>query len=268
LQQRPGNRKRTIEAITATAAQKQAASEEVAPERAAKSRPAPPAAEQISKPAQPADALSWEALVTDGHVRAERLRRAGPRIIATGVLLLLVGFWLGHTGLRLVPAAVLPDARNALLSADMEAVQAPATHAFDNLPLPQVMRKEANSLAPASQLPQVVAATLASLNKTGSLPDSQIKFSHLTPQAFWTQPWPHTVLAATGADDITLVGAIVNTGTVDAPYIARWLGVFRKVGSTWQYASLTGTGFLIVPGYPSVQAGDIPMTLQAVLPGS
>jgi hypothetical protein len=223
---------------------------------------------QIQRASQQTDALPWESLVTEGHVRAGRLRRAGPRIISTGVLLLILGFGLGHKGLQLEPSAVLPNTRGALLSADVEAIQAPAVHAFDNLPLPQVTRKEANALAPASQLPQVVSAILASLNKTGTLPEGQIKFSHLTAQAFWTQPWPHTVLAATGADDINVIGAVVNTGTVDAPYIGRWLGVFRKVGDTWQYASLAGAGFLVVPGYPSVQAGDIPVTLQPVLPGS
>ena len=212
------------------------------------------------------DLLSWEFLVTEGHVLAARLRYARPYIVGAGLLFLIIGIWLTSAGLHGFGQQQVAQIRDELLTDDVTEAKKPALDAFNGLPAPNVLRSEVGNIAPATQLPEVIKAVLASLNSRNALPESQIKFQRMAPGEFWGKEWPHTVLAFTSAPGLYVIGAVVNEGTVRLPFIGRWLGAFRKFNKGWEYASIQGPGFEYVAGFPVVSVSDIPLTLQPVLP--
>lgn len=205
-------------------------------------------------------ALPWESLVTDGHIRAARWRRAGPVILIMGLVLLGVGLWLGSPRVT----TELRD-RNSLLDARISAIQAPAEQAVDQLPALVVPRKDAKELVPEAQLGQVIKVLKDSLNKTGRLSD-QLKFKRLAATAFWRNVWPIDQLVTTGDGDVRLVGAVVNIGSTRAPIVGRWIGAFRKAGGTWRYTTIEAASLIDVQGEPGVPISQIALFLKPVLP--
>ncbi|HUA87894.1 MAG TPA: hypothetical protein VL994_00570, partial [Steroidobacteraceae bacterium] len=93
--------------------------------------------------------MLWEVLVTDGHVRATRLRRAQPWIIALGLVLIWAGLWIVHAGPEIRVAASLPG----LLQERVGQAQQAAATPFSQLQPPQLSAQDLQRLPSAGEVP-------------------------------------------------------------------------------------------------------------------
>jgi hypothetical protein len=206
--------------------------------------------------------LLWEALVTDGHVRAARLRWIEPWLIGLGVLLILGGICMS----ALILPKPAPDDRGVRIAAELGKVQAGAIAAMNGLaPVPVPSDRLANPVS-ASQISRVSAAILDDLNGSGYLPTDKLNMNVVDADTFWHHQWFFSSLNVTSSGETTLVGAVVNEGTQDSPQLTHWLGVFRRRNGHWEAVSIAAPGFYIDPTLHSTTADRIPLTLKSVLP--
>jgi hypothetical protein len=228
----------------------------------------PPAAIQASAreavvaAAAPARPLLWELLVTDGHVRAARLRRVQPWIIASALLCVWGGIWVA----RLAPA-LQPQTSVALrIQQRLTQIQAREALAFTVLSRAPLRPDQPDRLAPVSQIPEVVRALLGSLNDSGSLPDKSVKLGELDADAFWAGSWPTEQVSYVKSGATYLLGAYAHVGPSTSVQPVRWLGALKRINGKWQYASLGGAGTYVPPGLPSTSPQSISLSLEPFLP--
>ena len=228
----------------------------------------PPAAiqasarEAVSAAAQPPRALLWELLVTEGHVRAARLRRIQPWIIVTALLCVWGGIWVA----RLAPA-IQPQTSVAMrIQQRLTEIQAREAFAFTLLSRAPLRPEQPDRLPPVSQIPQVVQALLGSLNDTGSLPEQSLKLGKLDAADFWAGHWPTEQVSYVKSGGTYLLGAYAHVGPSTSVQPVRWLGALKRIDGKWQYASLGGTGTYVPPGLPSTSPQSISLSLEPFLP--
>jgi len=231
-----------------------------------------------SENSEPAAALPWERLVTDGHVRAARFRWILPWLISIGIVLIISGFIV-----RSLPLfSYHYKDRDAFGKAAVTEIQKTAKDAFSQLVAPKIKSNDVlKRIPPAKELPKVAKFFLAELNRSGNLPSKGIQIARVDPKTFWSKAWPLTSLIATEADGIKVVGAIVlpnDTSLTEtaggyfygqpeqSPTVVRWLGVFKKKENRWVMISIKAEGFVTVPGYEFAPIEDIPLSIKPVLP--
>ncbi len=203
--------------------------------------------------------LPWEQLVTEGHVRAARLREAQPRLISIAIALIVLGAALQFT----MPAPVAPS-QDVLIRQQTDALFAPAIRAVSNLPVGAISPDDRKDVEAHDDLTEhVTGLILDSLNRTGRLPD-RLRRVEVDPRAFWRQPWPYSKAVVTENDDLKLVGSMVKVGTKPQPDLQRWLGIYRRRNGHWQYASLAADNFYSTG--PSARVRDIALDLAPLLP--
>ncbi len=218
--------------------------------------------EVIAAAAAPPNALLWELLVTDGHVRAARLRRIQPWLIATGLLCIWAGFRVAH----LAPALQPQTSVAMRIQQRLTEIQAREAIAFTALSRAPVRPDQPDRLAPVSQIPQVVQALLTSLNDSGSLPEQSVKLGKLGTEAFWAGTWPTEQVSYVKSGRTYLLGAYAHVGPSTSVQPVRWLGVLKNIDGKWQYASLAGVGTYLPAGLPSTSAQSISLSLEPFLP--
>ncbi len=205
--------------------------------------------------------LPWESLVTDGHVRAARLRAVQPALITLAIFAVLLGFYLALIVREKTAGGYVPA---------MQAggdPGAPVRAAVAGLPPLQVLPAEGRTLAPFKQIGEaVIPALLDELNRSGRLGTQAIHVASLSTEDFWRKPWPHDALVSTGEGDVRLVGAVANQGSAYYVNGTRWLGVFSKRHGEWRFLSAAMPGFSIAAGQPATPLENIPLTLKPVLP--
>jgi hypothetical protein len=207
-----------------------------------------------------AETFGWELLVTDGHVRAARVRRLRPRLIAASAVLLLAGWWL-------LEVADPPKAENDRASVLTEAVERnrlPATIAFGGLPAPRVGISRLKELPLADTLPAMQGRILTELDRADRVP-TDLKIREVDPSVFWRVPWKAGEMVTTGNRGARLVGGLVNAGNPDFPIAARWLAAFREQDDRWTAVTIQGPDFVEPPGTPAVAIEEIPITLRPLL---
>lgn len=206
--------------------------------------------------------MLWEQMVTDGHVRAARLRRVQPWIIALGLVLLWAGMWVVHAGPQIRPSASLV----ALLQERLAQAQQRSSEPFARLPPLAPGRAELERLPSAGELPELVETIRRSLNDSGRLPTKDVDFTELTPESFFGGPWePEHVLYLKSGNSY-LLGAQVHRGSAASPQPVRWIGVMKRLGGQWQYATVLAGGSGGLANLPSVAPQNIALTLQPFLP--
>jgi hypothetical protein len=218
----------------------------------------------MKETAKDQESLLWEKLVTDGHVRAARLRWIEPWLIGLGVVFILGGIYM----LALIPPRTALYGRDEGLVSGVASVQAGAIAALADLPSVRVPPDQMKNLVPASQISQVVTSIMDGLNATGDLPADKLTMKVVDADTFWRQPWSFSHLNVTLGPNTTLVGAVVNEGTQDSPQLARWLGVFNRREDGWKAISIVAPGFYVDSTIHSTTIEQIPLTLQSVLPGA
>lgn len=210
--------------------------------------------------------LAWELLVTDGHVRAARVRWMQPWLVALALIFIFLSIYLA--------LVVHPTAHDSGLSESGGAEDAgvrlrdrvAATERL--LPSLGVAQEEGRTLPLLSDVgPHVVTPLLAELNRSGRLGNGDLPVATRSIDDFWRKPWPHDAsLVGAGSGDVRLVGAVINRGNAAFVSGGRWLGIFRKRHGEWQVASAEDAGFLPATGYPATALEAIPLTLRPVLP--
>jgi hypothetical protein len=209
------------------------------------------------------EGLAWEQLVTEGHVRAARLRWMQPWLVTIGAGFLVIGFYLA-AGVSVPVASV--SATDELAS-EVSAAQKPVIAAINSLPKLQFGDGAAPQLVAAGEVgAALIPLILEELKKTNRLPSDQIEIAITPVNEFWRKEWPHDKLIATGNDSVKLVGAVVNAGGETYITPRRWLGIFRKASGKWQYATADGGEFIEIGNQPHVAPEAIPITLASVLP--
>lgn len=210
--------------------------------------------DQASRP------LGWEHLITDGHVRAARLRRAQPALILTALMLMMLGLFF----LWVVKPPTMKNERAGVLDAQVEREQRRVLEVFSGLPAPRIHRSALKDLMLLEPLTAANQQIITELNRTGQAPKA-VAIDEVSPSAFWRAPWPQTRIVMTGNGKVKLAGALVNIGTVDAPQPARLLAVYRKKGDDWRMVTVQGPDFITLAPYPSVPIETIPVTVRPLL---
>jgi hypothetical protein len=208
--------------------------------------------------------LLWEQLVSEGHVRAARIRRLQPWMIVLGMLLIGLGIKI----VGLAPAIQPGSTVTARIEQRLSRIQAAAGAAFTRLTGTPLRPQHPDRLPPVDEIPQVVQTLLESLNGSNKLAFGAVTLESVRPAVFWSGEWPTERLEYLKASGLYLVAAEAHTGSSAYPQPVRWIGVFKKIGSQWQYVTLAWPGLYAPPGYPSVSPQSLPLSLRGVLPPS
>ena len=206
--------------------------------------------------------LMWELLVTDGHVRAARLRRLQPWIIALGVVLLWCGIIIAGLGPSIQPkTSVAMRVQERLAQLQMRA--SVAFNALSRVP-PRPDKPE--RLPSVTELPEVVQALLTSLNTSNKLPEGNLKFTKVDQDAFWAGNWPTEQISYLKSGDRYLVGAYAHVGPATSQQAVRWVGAVKNIDGKWQYATLGWPGLYVPPGLPGASPQAISLSLDPFMP--
>jgi hypothetical protein len=211
--------------------------------------------------------MLWELMVTDGHVRAARLRRLQPWIIALGILLL----WLGVVIVRLGPDLGQGASASMKLQERLMKLQQHAETSFQKIPPPALSPEALKALPPAKEVAEVIAAITKALQASGDLPDGDIKFKEIDEETFWKGDWGTEQVNYLRDGNNLLVAANVSTGAPNYPQAARWIGLFHR-GETakgdkqWAYASLAAGNVFAPRELPYVSPQQVALSVQSFLP--
>lgn len=212
--------------------------------------------------------MLWELLVTDGHVRAARLRRLQPWIIALGIILLWVGFVIVQLGPDLAPG--MPA--EAKLQERVGKLQQHAETTFQKIPPLTLSADAQKSLPPAKEIAELVTAITRSLNETGDLPEDELKFAEFEEvEDVWKGDWGLEKLNYARDGDNLLVAGNVSVGTPAYPQPSRWMGLFHRGANlagddVWVYVSIISGNLFAPRELAYVSPSEVPLSLQAFLP--
>jgi hypothetical protein len=206
--------------------------------------------------------LTWELLVTDGHVRAARLRRLQPWIIALAIVL-LVG---GAIVIGLAPSIQPATSVSSRVQLKLAQIQRRAEVAFTALGRLTPRIDDPARLPPDREIPDVVKAMLASLTASGDLPEGNLTFKHIDEDAFWAGNWGTQQVSYLKSGGVYLLAAYAHVGPSNSTQPVRWVGAAKKINDKWQYATIAWNGLYMPPGLPGVSPQSIAVSLDAFLP--
>ena len=223
----------------------------------------------------------WEHLITEGHVRAARLRRVAPYTIALGIALVVIGVYgfihlstqTGVSGIDLQQSlqGKVRDYRHPVLK-KIEAMRIDREFTED-----QILQ-----IATEEKLSKAVQKIMASLEEKDALPSDD--FQTLKPEEFWGKSWPTDVPVTTALtvkkENVLAVGAIVNIGDERYSTQKLWIGLFKKSDDKawgllnsvfpenkgkWQFASLKAGNFYVLPDKPFVTPDEVTVSLRQLM---
>ena len=175
----------------------------------------------------------WELLVTEGHVRASRWRKAFP---------VLVGLSIGATLLALFLIRLIPDSQPSTKVADAKAAyaveQRSAVAAFfqgQSAAVPVTSPQDAAQAMNPQALNTRLAELLAFLRDENRLPDNVVRQDAAT---FWRGAGGVNEVHAVEDGRTILVGTTVNTayqgqGYAAPPELRRSYWIFRRPEASW-----------------------------------
>ena len=212
--------------------------------------------------------MHWEDLVSDGHVRAAKLRSIQPRWIIIALILTLAGlallFWIEEPRDRQIADATGTQSERQA----QEALQGRAlTRHFETLTLPILEEAGHQNLAPAYEMERVLSLIVETLNETDDLPTS-LPLQRYNRDAFWSGSWNVQELRVLRESRyLYLVGAIVSEEYQIRPERQIgdplwWFGVLRRSESGWHGYTLLFQGSVMrMEGSESLHPADYPATL-------
>lgn len=207
----------------------------------------------------------WELLVTEGHVRAARWRKAFPVLVALSI---------GATLLALLLIRLIPDAQPSSAVADAKATyaaeQRSAVAAFfqgQSAAVPDTSPQDAAQAPTPQALNTRLAELLAFLRDENRLPDSVVRQDAA---AFWRGGWDLDKVYAVEDGRTILIGATVNTayqgqGYAAPPELRRSYWIFRRPEASWIWRGGAPYGWT---RHCLAVAGALPCTENAVDPAT
>jgi len=238
--------------------------------------------ENLDSPAQPRQtSFGWERLITEGHVRAARLRSARPFFIWPGVALVALGV-LGFLYLSAPSHTDAFDPAQIVLS-KAENYRRPVLQKIDAMRFPRRFNDEdVSKIATSEKLARAIQNILASLDEKDAFPNDG--FQTLQPSEFWDKPWPQDVPVTTAfvvnKGELMALGAYANAGDAENPELKPWIGLFKKQDDKmwglfnwmlpenkgkWMVVSLKDGSFYAHPDKPVVSAQDVAVSLRALM---
>lgn len=225
--------------------------------------------------------FGWERLITEGHVRAARLRSARPLILALGVSLVVLGVF-GFLYLTAPSQAGRFDATQIVLT-KAEAYRRPVLQKIAAMRFPKRFNgDDIPKIATADKLTRAIQNILASLDEKGALPNDG--FQTLQPNEFWDKPWPQDVPVTTAfvlnKGDLIAIGAYANAGDAENPELMPWIGLFKKQEDKmwgwfnwavpenkgkWMMVSLKDGNLYALPHMPVADPKDMTVSLRALM---
>lgn len=206
----------------------------------------------------------WEDLVTEGHVRAARWRRAAPLIVAIASLAILFGA-IGIASLpELTTASRVVEAKRALVRQHQQAI---AVFLESKANPPETLPENAAAAISPRTSPALIDHLLSSLSEKGEL--SEIAVS-VTPDTFWRGDWTPGKVVAVERGSTVLVGYYVNVNT-QTPDLRRVFGLLRKGGAngnTWTFHCVLIVGAIMCGRGELIEPSLIPATMRDLLPES
>jgi len=218
--------------------------------------------------------MLWEELVSDGHVRAARLRSIQPLVIGIAVTLVLAGSAIFLLLYRPSESSPLAEVIKKRLDREQDRayrgfrlVGDGRTYLADNERKGKTL-KDALSQAALAQLIDADLRSLQATDKLASLPVSQVK---QPPEIFWQLLWPLGEVDYMEGDKTFILGATVVQSSVgqELPPLGRWMGIFKKAGGQWYFAQLQNHNALLELAGPKViDFGELPLTIEPFIPPS
>ncbi len=210
--------------------------------------------------------MLWEQLVTDGHVRAARLRAVQPVLLWVAIVLCVIGGF----GALVVDGPVVREFERQGERGQLADRRRVETACF-NLPDIDLEQGEALKLAPAFEIERVVQLIVDGLNDDGRVPEV-LPVLKVDRQGFWDFGWPVDRLGSFRKGNVILVGAVVAderqvSATRKARSPVRWIGVFRQSGGKWNGVSLRFSGAFVPAGRgQAIDPADFPVTFRHLVP--
>lgn len=207
----------------------------------------------------------WEQLVTQGHVRAARWRKAAPFLFWGAVAAIILGVWLALSLPHSPPSTRVSEAKTAYADEQRRAVSQFVQESGDRLSQPPQTAIQ----APTPDAAQAaVTAALGALRRDGDLPAT---VTRLTADAFWRGDWQADRIQAVEDGRNILIGYYVDFADrsyQQQPQVRRIFGLIRRDDQgTWQHYCLAMPG---VPpcGSPTIDPTTIPATMRGLLPAA
>ncbi|QEH81418.1 hypothetical protein EIK56_26360 [Sphingomonas sp. C8-2] len=207
----------------------------------------------------------WEQLVTQGHVRAARWRKAAPYLFWGAVAAIILGVLLALSLPRSPPSTRVSEAKTAYADAQRRAVSQFMQESGDRLsqPPPNAIQAPTPDTAQAA-----VTAALTALRQDGDLPAT---VTRQTADAFWRGDWQADRVQAVEDGRNILIGYYVdfaNRSYQQPPQVRRIFGLIRRDDQgAWQHYCLAMQGASPC-GSPAIDPTTIPGTMRGLLPAA
>lgn len=207
----------------------------------------------------------WEQLVTQGHVRAARWRKAAPFLFWGAVAAIILGVLLALSLPHSPPSTRASEAKAAYADEQRRAVSQFVQESGDRLSQPPQNAIQ----APTPDAGQsAVTAALGALRRDGDLPAT---VTRQTADAFWRGDWQVDRIQAVEDGRNILIGYYVdyaNRSYQQPPQVRRIFGLIRRDDQgTWQHYCLAMPS---APpcGSPTIDPITIPATMRGLLPAA
>lgn len=207
----------------------------------------------------------WEQLVTQGHVRAARWRKAAPFLFWGAVAAIILGVLLALSLPHNPPSTRVAEAKTAYADEQRRAVSQFMQGSGDRLSQPPQTAIQAPTPDSAQA---ALTAALDALRRDGDLPAT---VTRLTADAFWRGDWQADRIQAVEDGRTILIGYYVDVADrsyQQPPQVRRIFGLIRRDDQgEWQHYCLA------MPGAPpcgssTIDPTTIPATMRGMLPAA
>jgi hypothetical protein len=207
----------------------------------------------------------WEQLVTQGHVRAARWRKAAPFLFWGAVAAISLGVLLALSLPHNPPSTRVSEAKTAYADEQRRAVSQFVQESGDRLSQPPQTAIQ----APTPDAAQAaLTAALGALRRDGDLPAT---VTRQTTDAFWRGDWQADRIQAVEDGRTILIGYYVdvaNRSYQQPPQVRRIIGLIRRDDQgTWQHYCLA-MQVTLPCGSPVIDPTTIPATIRGLLPAA
>ena len=207
--------------------------------------------------------MPWELLVTDGHVRAARLRGIATPFLIAATAFLAAGISWRLYGPQLLWSAVSADTalNDHITKSKQAALKSVAAISALNLSDAEVVK-----LPSTEQLPGALTLIRDGLRTTDQPPSNLPIAAISNPADFWSGKWPSSKIAYLDKGDLRAFGVAAASKpevfNQTKTHIFRWLAVFRKDAGIWDDVAIQLDGFVVPNGEAATSPEYIPVSLE------